>query len=180
MKAIQRTFTLLAGALLATGLFAQAVVDLPNSAQSTVLTANVSEQAKVTVPSGITFNVLDITAITTAPVASVTVSNIALATATKQLKISVQAAAAVFTPSVDGAVTWAVGDVSWLGTGWTTSTGAAGTLIESAYHEVATCDADAAGCANAALSFKLAAKGTVKRSGSHTLGITWKFESIGS
>ena len=178
MKAIQRTFTLLAGALLATGLFAATAVTLPSSTQATLLTADVSEQAKVTVPVGITFPVVDISAVTTAPNASVTVINIVLASETSTLKISAQGIAAAFTPSVAEAVTWVVGDVTWLSTGWTAATGAAGVLASDAYNEVATCTANAAACSNTALVFKLAANTLVKRSGSHTLGITWKFESI--
>jgi len=180
MKAIQRTFTLLAGALLATGLFAQTAVILPDTAQATLLTATVSDQAKVTVPTGITFPVTDISSSTPADAATVTVINIALASATKQLKISAAASAASFTPSVALATTWSASDVSWDAATWTGATGAVGTLANGTYNEVATCTANAAACSNTALVFKLAANTLVKRSGSHTLGITWKFESIGS
>lgn len=159
---------------------AQTTVTLPDSSQSTTLTANVSEQAQVTVPSGVTFNVTNVAASTAASGASVTVSNVVLATATKQLKVSLQASAADFTPPVALATTWAAGDVTWNAATWTNATGAAGTLSSTAYTAVATCAADAASCNTTGLVFTLGAKSTVKRSGNHTLAVTWKFESIGT
>jgi hypothetical protein len=159
---------------------AQTTVTLPDTSQTTTLTSNVSEQARVTVPANVTFNVTNIAASTAASGASVTVDNIALATATKQLKISIQAAAASFTPPVAGATTWSAGDVTWNAATWTNATGASGTLSNSAYNTVATCDADAASCSTTGLVFTLGAKSSVKRSGNHTLNITWKFESIGT
>ena len=158
---------------------AQTTVSLPDTSQTTTLTSNVSEQAKVTVPADVTFNVTDVTSNTAASAASVTVSNIVLATATKQLKVSIQAGAASFTAPVGGATTWSAGDVTWNAATWTNATGASGTLSNSSYSEVATCDADAASCSTTGLVFTLGAKGTVKRSGNHTLSVTWKFESIG-
>ena len=166
--------------VLAAGAEAQTSVTLPDTSQTTTLTANVSEQAKVTVPSGVTFSVNDVTASTAASAASVTVQNIVLATATKQFKVSLQANAAAFTPPVGGATTWSASDVSWNAATWTTATGASGTLSNSAYNAVATCDADTAACSTTGLVLTLAAKSTVKRSGNHTLVVTWKFESIGT
>ncbi|MEX2271459.1 MAG: hypothetical protein WD690_08320 [Vicinamibacterales bacterium] len=159
---------------------AQTAVTLPNSTQTTTLTANVSEQAQVTVPAGVTFNVTNVGASTAASAASVTVNSIVLATATKTLKISLQGNAAAFTPSVALAATWAVGDVTWSAATFSNGTGAAGTLIDTAYTAVADCAADAASCSTTNLVFTLAAKSTVKRSGNHTLAMTWKFESIGT
>lgn len=160
---------------------AQTAVILPNSSQTTTLTANVSEQAQVTVPVGVTFNVTNVGASTAASAASVTVDNIVLATATKQLKISLQANAASFTPAVALATTWAAGDVVWNAATFSNGgTGASGTLSNSAYNTVATCAADVSACSTADLVFTLAAKASVKRSGNHTLVMTWKFESIGS
>jgi hypothetical protein len=162
------------------GVFAQTTVTLPDSGQSTTLTADVSEQARVTVPAGVTFNVTNIAAATAAANASVSVSNIVLDTATKQLKISIKADAAAFTPSVSEATTWSASDVSWDAPSWTNGTGATGTLASGSFNEVATCDADAATCSTTELVFTLGAKTTVKRSGNHTLAVTWKFESIGT
>lgn len=160
---------------------AQTTVTVPDSSQTTTMTANVSEQAQVTVPAGVTFNVTNVAANTAASAASVTVDTIVLATATKQLKISLQAGAASFTPSVALATTWAAGDVSWNAATYSASgVGATGTLSNTAYNAIATCGADAASCSTTNLVFTLASKATVKRSGNHTLVMTWKFESIGS
>lgn len=176
-----RSFFVAAAALVLLGVpvFAQTTVSLPDTSQTTTLTANVSEQATVTVPAGVTFNVTDVSSSTAAAAASVTVSNIVLATATKQLQISIQAGAASFTPPVAAATTWSAGDVSWNAAAWTSATGAAGTLSDVSYGAVATCAADAASCSTTALVFTLGAKPAVKRSGNHTLSLTWKFESIG-
>ena len=159
---------------------AQTTVLLPDTSQTTTLTATVSEQARVTVPAGVTFTVTDLTASTAAPAASVSISNIALASATKQLKLSLQANAASFTPPVVSSTTWSASDVSWNAATWTSATGSSGTLSSASYNTVATCDADAGSCNSTGLVFTLAPKSGVKRSGNHTLVVTWKFESIGS
>ena len=159
-------------------LSAQTTITLPDTSQSTTMTANVSEQASVSVPASVTFNVTDISSSTPASAASVSATNIALATASKQLKISVQAAAADFTPPVALATTWGAGDVTWNAATWTSATGASGTLSDSAFGEVATCAADTASCSTTGLVFTLAPNTGVKRSGNHTLNVTWKFESI--
>jgi hypothetical protein len=159
---------------------AQTTVTLPDTSQTTTLTASVSEQARVTVPAGVTFNVTDVASSTAASAASVTVDNIVLATATKQLKISLEAAASSFTPPVALATTWSASNVTWNAATWTAATGASGTLSSSTFNTVATCDADAAACSTTGLVFSLGAKSTVQRSGNHTLTVTWKFESIGT
>jgi len=159
---------------------AQSTVTLPDTSLTTTLTANVSEQATVTVPSGVTFNVTNITASTEASAASLTVTNIVLASATKQLKISVQANSANFTPPVSGATTWAASDVTWNAASWTNGTGSSGTLSSSSYNTVATCTADAASCSTSALTMTLGSKSSVKRSGNHTMTVTWKVEATGS
>ena len=170
------------GAMLAVSVpaFAQQSVTLTDTSQTTTLTATVSEQARVTVPAGVTFNVTNVSASTAATAASVTVQNIVLATATKQMRVSLQANAASFTPPVVGATTWAPGDVTWNAATWTNATGASGTLSNAAYTAVATCTADVADCSTTGLVFTLGAKATVKSAGDHTLVVTWKFESIGS
>jgi hypothetical protein len=181
MNRTSSVFIVAAALLAVTGAsHAQTTVSLPDTSQTTTLTANVNEQARVTVPTGVTFNVTNVGANTVAAGATVTAENIVLATATKQLKISIQANAAAFTPPVGGATTWSAGDVSWNAATWTNATGAAGTLSNSAYNEVATCTADAASCSTTGLVFTLGAKSSVKRSGNHTLVVTWKFESIGT
>jgi hypothetical protein len=159
---------------------AQVTVTLPDTSRTTLLTATVSEQARVIVPATVTFSVADIGSSTNSSAASVTVDRIVLATATKQFKISLQAGAASFTPPVVGATTWSATDVTWNAATWTTATASAGTLSSAAFNTVATCDANASACSTTGLTFTLAAKTTVQRSGNHTLSVTWKFESIGT
>ena len=157
---------------------AQVTVNLPDTSQTTTLTATVQDQARVTTPANVTFTVNDVTAATSGSNAAVTVTNIVLPTATDKLKISVQANAASFTPPVALATTWSASDVSWTGGTWTNATAAPGTLSDSAYGEVARCDANVTACNSANVAFSLAAKPTVQRSGNHTLTITWKFEKL--
>jgi hypothetical protein len=159
---------------------AQTTVPLPDSSQTTTMTATVSEQATVVVPATVTFNVSNVGAITTSSAAAtVTITQIVLSSATKQLKVSMQANAASFTPPVAGATTWSASDVSWLAPTWTNGTGAGGTLSNTAFTALGTCTADVTSCSTTgSLFFYLAAKNTVKRSGNHTLVVTWKFESI--
>lgn len=158
----------------------QTTVILPDTSQTTSVSATVSEQARVAVPPSITFNVTDIGSSTSAGAATVTVTQIVLASATKQLRLSLQANAAAFTPPEPGAVTWSAGDVTWNAASWTNATGAAGTLSNSSYGTVATCAANATGCSTSALIFTLAPKTSVQRAGTHSLTVTWKIESIGS
>ena len=164
----------------AAGAAAQTTVSLPDTSQTTTLTATLNEQARIQVPAGVSFTVNDVSSATASSAASLTISNIALASATKQLKVSLQANAAAFTAPVSGATTWSASDVTWNAATWTNATGAAGTLSNSSYNTIATCDADAAGCSTSALTFTLGAKSGVRRSGNHTLVVTWKLESIGS
>jgi hypothetical protein len=180
-KVLHRSLVATLFALAVTARAASAAgVTLPDTSQNTDVTASVSEQCQITVPNSITFNVTDITSPTAASAASVSISNIVLATATKQLKLSLEANAASFTPSVSGATTWSAGDLTWNAASWTNATGAAGTLSNSSYTEVATADADVASASTTGLTFTLAAKSSIKRSGNHTLAMTWKVESIGS
>jgi hypothetical protein len=159
--------------------YAQQAVTLTDTSQQTTLTATVSEQARVTVPSGVAFTVNNVNASTAAAAATVTIDSIVLATATKQLEVSLQASAANFTPPNVGDPTWAAGDVSWNAAGWTNATGAAGTLSSAGYTTVATCTADAAACSTTGLVFTLGPKATVQRAGAHSLVVTWRFASIG-
>ena len=165
---------------------AQTTVALPDTGRTTTLTAAVPEQVRVAVPVGITLAVTNVSASVSDGNVAVSAQNIVLATATKQLRISLQANAASFTPPVVGATTWAAGDISWNGgpgggpNAWVNAVGSAGTLSSAASTPVATCNADAASCSCSKITFTLAAKPTVKRSGAHTLTVTWKFESIGA
>ena len=172
--------------LVSTLVSAQTTVGLPDSSQSTTMTATVAEQARVTVPAAGSFNVTDVASSSATGNLTVTVQNIVLSSATKQLTISVKANTASFTPPVAGAATWSAGDLTWnTGPGggpnaWQNAVGSGGTLSNAAYTAIATCNADATTCSSTGFKFNLAARGSVKRAGTHTLVVSWKFESIGS
>jgi len=165
---------------------AQTSVIVTDTTQTTTFTAAVAEQARITVPAGISFSVNNVSSSTSNGDVALGVQNIVLTTATKQLRISVLANAPSFTPPLAGATTWSASDVSWnTGPGggpnqWQNAVGSAGTLSTGAYNAVATCNAGTTACSITKLSFTLGPKSAVKRSGSHTLTVTWKFESIGS
>ena len=159
---------------------AQVTVSLPDTSQNTLMTAIVAEQARVVVPSTVTFNVANVAVATAASPASVTVDNIVLATPTKQLRILMQASAANFTPPAALATTWAAGDVTWNNPSWSNATGTTGVLSSGSANQIATCAAGVSSCATTGLVFTLAAKPSVNVSGNHTLSVIWRFESIGS
>lgn len=160
--------------------YAQATVVLPDTSQTTTVSVSVSEQARVAVPAGISFNVTNVGASTDAVAATVTIDQIVLASSTKQLRLSLRADSPSFTAPVGGETTWSASDVSWNAAAWTAAAGVGGALNNSSFNTVATCDAGATACSTNALVFSLAAKPTVQRSGTHTLVVTWKVESIGS
>ena len=173
-------FTAAFGLLLsaATVVHAQVTVTLPSTSQTTTLTATVAEQANVTVPTAVSFAVSDIASATPATAVSVTASSVVLSSALKQLRISLQANAASFTPPPSGAITWNASDVAWNAASWTNASGVAGTLSNAAYNTVATCTAGAGSCNTTGLVFTLGANPSIVRSGNYTLVVTWKFESI--
>ena len=167
------------GLLVSASLASAAVTTLPDDTSASVtFTATPSEQATVTVPGTVTFDVVNVGAATNS-VESVTVDSIVL-TSGNALKISLKAAAAAFTAATGGSVTWEDGDVSWNAATWTNGTGAAGpgTLNPTTDTLVATSTANAPNCSSTNLTFTLAAKSTVDRAGNHTLACTWKFESF--
>jgi hypothetical protein len=159
---------------------AQTTVTLPYTSPTTqtIVTATVSEQAQITLPTAVAFAVSNTAVSTNATAVSVTVNNIVLASSSKKLKLSIEASAANFTPPNTGDTTWAAGDISWVAGTWTNATGAAGTLSNTAFNEIATSDAGVASMSTTGLTFTLAAKSSVQRSGAHTLTVTWKVESI--
>ena len=158
---------------------AQTIVQLPDQSQTTTFTVNVSEQARVQVPANVNFTVTNVALATVAPAASVTIDQIVLATATKQLKVSMRANAAAFTPPAVGAATWTAASVSWGAAAWTNALGASGALNNSTFQDIATCTAGVSSCSTNALTFTLAPNTAVQLSGNHTLVVTWRFESIG-
>ena len=177
MKIRIKYFAMGAFALAPASGLAQVSVNLPDTSQTTTITASVSEQASITLPSSMTFNVTNVGASTTTT-AAFSIANIVTATALKQLRISVQANAANFTPPVAGATTWAASHVSWAAGSWTNATGSSGTLSNASYTVVTLGTANVGSLSVAALSFTLAANSSVVRSGNHTLVVTWKVESL--
>jgi len=159
---------------------AQTTVVLPDTSQTTTLSVTVAAQARVTVPAGIAFTVSDVGSATLSNPATVAVDTIVLESATQQLRISLQAGAAAFTPPSAGATTWVAGDVSWTAATWTAGDGSSGTLSSSAYTTVATCDAGTTACSTTSQTFSLAPRPAVQRAGGHVLIVRWKVESIGS
>jgi hypothetical protein len=157
---------------------AQTTVVLPDTTQTTLFTATVAEQARIVVPASVAFAVTNVATNTSATPATVTADRIVLSSPTKQLKVSLQAASASFTPPVVGATTWSASDVTWNSAMWTRATGAAGALSAVSFTQIATCDPGAADCSTTDLIFTLGAKPTVSQSGVHTLVVIWKFESI--
>ncbi len=72
------------------------MLTLPDTSQTTTLDANVSEQVHVAVPATVSFAVNDVTSSTAASAATVSATSIVLASATKQLQISIEANAPSF------------------------------------------------------------------------------------
>lgn len=156
-----------------------AVVTLPDESQSTTFTANVSEQANVTVPANVTWTVNDVSSSTASAAQSVSATTVVLNDG-KKLRIEIAPDATDFTAPAGGSVTWASSDVSWVGT-WTNGTANDATMSASAGTYVKVVDMTAANTgslSSADLVFTLAAKATVDRAGAHTLSATWKFSSF--
>jgi hypothetical protein len=183
MRRISTSLIALAVIVTADAAQAQTNVTLPSASELTTLTAAVAEQADVSLPVAVSFTVNDVNAQTSQTNLEMTVSNIVLATATKQFRISLQANADTFAPPATTSITWNASAVSWSFTGgspWTNGTGTAGTLSHLAYNTVATCNAGVSSCSTNRLKLTLDANPSINRSGAYTLLITWKVESIGT
>ena len=155
------------------------VVTLPNETQSTTFTANVTEQADVTVPANVSWTVDNVSASTDSSAQDVSATTIVLLNG-KKLRIEIAPDAANFTAATGGTVTWASSGISWSGT-WTNGTANNSTMSGMAGTYVKLVDmtaANAPSVVSADLVFTLAAKSTVDRAGAHTLAATWKFSSF--
>lgn len=156
-----------------------AVVTLTDETGATTFTANVAEQADVTVPAAVAFTVDSISAGTPSSAQTVSATAIVLDDGHK-LRISIAPDATDFTPPLNGTITWASSAISWVGT-WTGGTANDSTMSATAATYVKLVDmttANAATVSSADLVFTLAAKAGVDRAGAHTLAATWKFESV--
>jgi hypothetical protein len=176
--------TTVSTSLTAAAAHAQAAVSLPDTGLSTTLTAVVADQAAVSLPGAVAFAVTNVNGSTAVTNQEVTISNIVLATATTQVKLSLQANAATFASPAGAPATYDASDISWSYTGggspWTNGTASDGTLSSAAFNTVATCAAGVTSCSTTRLKFTLAPKAAITRSGLYTLTVTWKIESIGT
>lgn len=155
-----------------------AQVTLPDTSQTTTFTANVSEQAVVSVPASISFNVTDVASPTQATAdATVSATTIVLSDG-NALKVEIKANSDNFTAPAGGSVTWAASDISWDAATWENGSGSSGQLSSAAFTEVAASSTNASSLSTSDLTFTLAAKSSVDRAGNHTLIATWKFSSF--
>jgi len=155
------------------------VVTLPNETQTTTFTANVTEQADVTVPANVAWTVDNVSSSTASSSQSVSATTVVLSDGNK-LRIEIAPDAADFTAPSGGSVTWASSDISWAGT-WANGTANDTSMSGTVDTYVALVDMTAANSGSlstADLVFTLAAKATVDRAGAHTLAATWKFSSF--
>ena len=135
----------------------------------TTLTAYVSEQAIVSMPSSASFQLDD--ASDSAAVVSASVREMALDTPSA-LRISVKSDPADSAPAPAGSVRWSAD-------GWVNATGHSDTLTGDAYTEVATAASDAASLSTTNLTFRLAGGGKVKPMRDRTVRMSWKVEYLG-
>lgn len=157
---------------------AQSTVYLPEEGQTSTANAAVTEQARVSVPPSILFDVVDISEPTESSPVSVLVDHIVLASASRMLQISVRADASSFQAPYGGTPTWSAGDITWGEASWVNGEGYAGTMSDSAFNVLAMCDPGVSECNTADLVFELAPNLTVQRAGGHALSVTWKFEGV--
>lgn len=163
---------------IASAALAQTTVYLPEEGQSSTASAAVTEQARVTVPASILFDVVDISEPTQSTPVSVTVDHIVLASASRMLQISIRADSNGFQAPAGGTPTWSASDITWGQSSWMNGEGYAGTMSDSAYNPVALCDPSVTECSTSDLVFLLAPNENVQRAGGHALSVTWKFEGM--
>lgn len=177
---MRRLLVVLCTLIVAAGAVSADVVTLDNETQTTEFTANVSEQANVSVPVGVTFNVTNVSADTASAAQTVSATTVVLADG-KKLRIEIAPDDTDFAAPTGGTVTWASSDISWVGT-WTNGTANNAAMSALAYAYVKLVDmttANSGSLSSADLVFTLADNNTVDRSGNHTLATTWKFSSFG-
>ena len=143
-----------------------------------IMSTIISEQADVTVPAIITFNVTNITVATQSAAQTVSATNIVLAEG-KSLRIEMVAIDWAFTPPPGGGNSWYAGDITWNAASWTNGTGSSGTLHDSWFRKIADSNPNVTSLTTSNLVFTLAAKSSVTRAGDHILQYnTWKFSSF--
>ena len=177
VSAMRTALALAFAMLLLTGSAYAASVLLPDETQQTTFCASVMEQAELSVPVEIIFDVADVNNDTGASMLSVSATSIVLDSG-NALRSELQADAANFTPPSGATVTWAASDVSWAAGAWTGGTGSSGTLANGIYHTVAESGVNASELSCTNMSFTLVQKPAVNIAGEYTLTATWKFTSF--
>ena len=118
---------------------AQTSVTLTDTSQTTTLTANVSEQARVTVPAGVTFTVGDVAASTAAGAASVRSRTSFWRPQPSSSRSRCRRMRQRSPPRLEARQPGRQPMSAWNAAAWTNATGAAGTSSNAAYNTVATC-----------------------------------------
>ena len=177
VSAMRTALALAFAMLLLTRSVCALAVALPNETQQTLFYASVMEQADLSVPDQVGFDVTDVTANTGASGVTVSATSVVLDSG-NALRIELKADAANFTPPSGATVTWAASDVSWAAGAWTGGTGSSGTLANGVYHTVAESSVNASELSCSDMAFTLVQKPTVNIAGEYTLTATWKFSSF--
>jgi hypothetical protein len=152
-------------------------VPLPDDSAQTTLRAVVREQCDISVPAEIVFNVTDIARDTSAS-GAVAIDKIVLASAKRQLKLSLRAGAEAFAAPETGAPTWQADQVAWSAEGWSNAKGQGNRLSPKEWGTVAVSDPGVSKIGNGKLQFVLGANDRISRSGDYTLTVNWRVESV--
>jgi len=149
---------------------------LPDTSHVTTFTASIAEQAVVSIPFQIIWDVTDITASTTSTGNAIGATSVVLCDG-NALRIEIIAEGEDFCPPDGGSVSWKAVDVSWDAGTWTGGTGAAGTLTSEAYTRLADSNVNATELSSSSVTWTIAPK-VVDRAGYHEISTIWKFSSF--
>ena len=171
------TAGLLTLAMSAANASSAALVDVTGS-QHTDITATVSEQVVLDVPTTAAFTVDNVNSSAATSALNVTASYIVL-TDGNALKISLKPAAAAFNGPVGSTHNLSAANVSWNAPAWTGGTGAANALqADLSAAEVATSTANAPTLSTTGLVLTLASDNAIDRAGDYSLRANWMVESV--
>jgi hypothetical protein len=139
--------------------------------------AEAADTVDITIPTSVTFTVVNISASTTGTPAPFTVifSNAKLKN-TDALRISVRANAVDFTPP-NGNTKIPAANVTWTTSGVLGGTGSNGTLSSTQYTQVYQSNVDPS-FGRVRITWRLTGAPVGIRSGSHTLSLSWKLEAV--
>jgi hypothetical protein len=154
-------------------------VPLPDEAQNTTFTANVSEQVDVTLPASISFSVPNINVESSSDPQTVSVTNAILMDGRK-LRLEIAPLWEWFDLPINGLGDYAASDVSWTGT-WTngTANNTSMSATPGAYVKlVDMTNANASSLSCTDLVFTLSAKPEINAAGQYQMPITWRISSF--